>query len=268
MRQFEQRLASNPMIINSKELHARAVASGKILADVLYKLGKMTKPGVSSVEIDTAARTLIAKAGATPVFLHYQPEGEKRPYPAAICLSVNDMVVHGIPNEEPFTIEDGDIVSIDCGVLYDGIVTDATLTVIAGKARKEDKALLSAAEEALALAAKMAKTGTRVGDISNAIGQVAKKHGFGVPVELGGHGVGLYLHEDPFIGNTGSKGTGPMLKEGEMIAIEPIFTAGHPTLRFDNKKGYECRTRDGSRAVQVEHTIIVGKKEGEIVTKR
>lgn len=254
------------MIIKDAATRARAHASGKILAKVLRELGDMTTPGVSSLTLEEKAQELIASYGATPVFFRYQPEGEKRPYPAAICLSVNDMVVHGIPNESPFTIHEGDIVSIDCGVIYDGIVTDATVTVIAGTPDPEDQKLLDAAEEALAIAIKTAQTGARVGDVSAAIAAVAKKYGFGVPIELGGHGVGMRLHEDPFIANVGTPGTGPMLEEGQMIAIEPIFTRGYPTLIFDEQKGYECRTRDHSNAVQVEHTVIVGKDGGEVVT--
>jgi len=254
------------MIINSKELRARAHASGKILARVLHELGKMAVPGVTSLEMDTKARELIKNAGAIPVFLNYQPDGEKHPYPAAICLSVNDMVVHGIPTIRPLTIKEGDIVSIDCGVVFDGIVTDATTTVIAGKADPKDAALVSAVEEALASAVKVAKTGARVGDVSAAIEAVAKKYGYGVPTMFGGHGVGNRLHEDPFIGNTGSPGTGQMLREGEMIAIEPIFTAGKPHVIFNEKDGYEARTKDHSRSAEAEHTVIVGEEGGEVVT--
>lgn len=255
------------MIIKTKEESARAHASGKLLAGVLDTLVSATKPGISSMELDTLARKLISDAGAKPVFLNYRPDGEPRPYPAAICLSVNDMVVHGIPNEVPFTVHDGDVVSIDCGVLYEGIITDATRTVIAGVAKKEDQELLAAAEEALVAAVGAAKTGAHVGDISSAIEVVAKKYGFGVPRELGGHGVGARLHEDPFIANWGTPGTGPVLEEGLMIAIEPIFTAGKPQLDWDDTHGYECRSRDGSNAVQVEHTVIVGPDSGEVVTK-
>ena len=255
------------MIVHNETERARVRASGKILAEVLEKVAAATVPGVTSLELNDLADKLIREAGATPVFLHYQPEGEPRPYPASICLSVNDMVVHGIPNEHPFTINDGDIVSIDSGVVFDGIVTDATKTVIAGKADAKDAELLAAAYEALALAIKTAKTGARVGDISAAIEGVAKKHKFGVPVMFGGHGVGTRLHEDPFIANVGTRGSGPMLEEGLVIAIEPIFTAGKPFISFNDKEGFEARTRDHSRAVQVEHTVIVGKDGGEAVTQ-
>lgn len=255
------------MIITDEATRARAKESGKRLATVLAELKARTKPGVSSRELDDAARELIKAAGAEPVFLGYRAEGERRSYPAAICLSVNDMVVHGIPNEDEFVIEDGDVVSIDCGIIYDGVVTDSTVTVIAGTAKEEDARLLAAAIEALAAAVAAAKVGNRVGDISSAIEAVAKKYGVGVPTELGGHGLGNKLHEDPFIPNVGKRGAGAELHEGEMLAIEPIFTAGNPRLVFDDEKGYECRTKDGSRAVQVEHTVIVGKDGGEILTK-
>lgn len=255
------------MIITDDEIRARVRESGRRLARVLQALKERTQPGVTSSELDTLARSLIKEAGGEPVFLGYQPEGERRPYPAAICLSVNDMVVHGIPNEGEITIADGDVVSIDCGIVHDGVVTDATVTVIAGRARPEDAELLAAAIEALAAAVRAAKAGARVGDISAAIEAVAKAHGVGVPLELGGHGLGVRLHEDPFIPNVGTPGTGAELREGEMLAIEPIFTAGSPRLVFDEKRGYECRTRDGSNAVQVEHTIIVGKNGGEVITR-
>lgn len=255
------------MIVTSEKDKQRVHASGRILARVLSALVDSVHPGVSSADLETLARKLIADEGASPVFLNYQPQGEPRPYPAATCISVNDMVVHGIPNEHPFIIEDGDIVSIDCGVVYDGIITDATRTVIAGTPRPEDEKLLAAAKEALAVAVKTAKTGTRVGDVSRAIEEVAKKYGFGVPREVGGHGVGIHLHEDPFVPNWGKSGSGAVLREGQMLAIEPIFTAGGERLIWDDEGGYECRSADGSRAVQEEETIIVGKNGGEIVTK-
>lgn len=255
------------MIVRTEIERARVHASGKILAEVLLKVAAATVPGVSSLELNDLAHSLIEEAGAKPVFLHYQPEGEHRPYPAAICLSVNDTVVHGIPNEHPITIKDGDIVSIDCGVVFDGVITDATRTVIAGKADPKDTEFLAAAEEALDIAIKTAKTGARVGDVSAAIAAVAKKYRYGVPVMFGGHGVGTRLHEEPFIANVGAKGSGPILEEGQVIAIEPIFTRGKPQVVFNEQDGYEARTRDGSRAVQVEHTVIVGKDGGEIVTQ-
>ena len=255
------------MIVKTEKDREALRASGKILAHVLNTLVDSVHPGVSSDELDTLARDLIREAGAEPVFLNYQPEGEPRPYPATICLSVNDMVVHGIPNEHPFLIEDGDVVSIDCGVVLDGYITDATRTVIAGDARPEDEKLFDATKEALAVAIKQAKTGARVGDVSSAIEEVAKKYGYGVPRELGGHGVGVRLHEDPFVPNWGRPGSGPTLEEGQVLAIEPIFTAGDERLLWDDFHGYECHTADGSRAVQEEETIIVGKNGGEVVTR-
>jgi methionyl aminopeptidase len=255
------------MIVRTDIERAKVRASGKILAQVLDEVARATVPGVTSVELNLLTERLIREKGATPIFLNYQPDGENRPYPAVICLSVNDMVVHGIPNEHEFTIADGDIVSIDSGVTFDGVVTDATRTVIAGKADPEDERFLAAAEEALAVAIKTAKTGARVGDVSAAIEAVARKYGYGVPIMFGGHGVGARLHEDPFIANVGKRGTGPVLEEGLVIAIEPIFTRGKPGIIFNEEDGYEARTRDHSRAVQVEHTVIVGKDGGEVVTR-
>jgi methionyl aminopeptidase len=255
------------MIARTESDKAKVRASGKILAEVLDAIAAATVPGVTSLELDTLAQKLIKEKGAKPVFLHYQPEGESRPYPAAICLSVNDMVVHGIPNEHPFTIKDGDIVSIDSGVVFDGVVTDATRTVIAGKADPKDRQFLAAAEEALEAGIAAAKAGNRVGDISAAIEAIARVYGYGVPVMFGGHGVGKKLHEEPFISNWGKSGTGPELEEGLVIAIEPIFTRGKPNIIFNEKDGYEAKTRDHSRAVQVEHTVIVGKDGGEVVTR-
>ena len=244
----------------------RARASGAILARVIDALCKRVMPGVTSQELEDLARELIKEAGAEPAFLGYRPEGESRPFPAAICLSVNDMVVHGIPNEHPFTIEDGDVVSVDCGVVYDGIITDATKTVIAGTPRPEDQMLVQAAEEALEAAVMAAKAGNHVGDIGAAIEAVAKRYGLGVPREVGGHGVGERVHEEPFIANWGKPGSGPELVEGQMIAIEPIFTAGSERLDWDDINGFECHTVDGSRSTEVEHTIIVGREKGEVIT--
>ncbi|HET8581432.1 MAG TPA: type I methionyl aminopeptidase [Candidatus Paceibacterota bacterium] len=254
------------MILRTEEEKQRARASGRALGRVIEGVCRAVRPGVSSQALEDLARELIQEAGAVPAFLGYQPAGEQRPYPAALCLSVNDMVVHGIPNERPFEIENGDVVSVDCGLVLDGIVTDATKTVIAGTPRPEDQMLVQAAEEALTAAVAAARAGNHVGDIGAAIEAVAKRYGLGVPREVGGHGVGIRVHEDPFIANWGTPGAGALLEDGMMVAIEPIFTAGSARLDWDDVNGYECHTHDGSRATEVEHTVIIGSEGGEIVT--
>lgn len=239
---------------------------GRKLGSILARLKEEAKPGVSSAALDAHARELIAQEGGEPAFLGYRPRGAPRAFPAALCVSVNDAIVHGIPNEQPTELQDGDIVSLDLGLVYKGFVTDAAVIALVGNASEEDIRLARAVEEALVAAVKAARTGARTGDIGAAVEAVARKYGYAIPYELGGHGVGGSVHEDPFVPNFGKAGAGPELAEGQVLAIEPMFAAGKGDITSD-PDGYTLRTKDGSRTAQAEHTVIVTPDGGEILTK-
>lgn len=237
--------------------------SGRKLGLILKHLGSMAQPGVSAEDLDRVAREMIKDEGAEPAFLGYKPRGAPRPFPAALCVSVNDAVEHGIPGEQ--VLEDGDIVSLDLGLTYRGYVTDASVLILVGEPHEGDMRLKQAVEEALAKGIAAAKAGNRVGDIGAAVESVAARYGYGIFHELGGHGVGRHVHEDPFIPNFGDRGRGAELKEDMVLAIEPMFAVGAGELVVD-PDGYTLRSRDGSRTGQAEHTIIVTSDGGEIVT--
>ena len=208
---------------------------------------------------------MIRDGGDKPAFLGYTPEGAGRPYPATLCVSINDEVVHGIPNESPKLLKEGDIVSLDLGLTHEGIIVDAAITVAVGAVGEESIKLMRATEEALAAGVEAACPGAHVGDIGHAIQQVIEGAGFAVVKALGGHAVGARVHEEPFIANFGRPGTGELLEEGMVLALEPIASAGSGAVILA-PDGYTYRTRDGSRAAHYEHTILLGKDGARIVT--
>ena len=239
---------------------------GKRHAEILQALAAMVAPGVSTQTLEDEARRMIAEKGDTAAFLGYTPEGERRAFPAALCVSINDEIVHGIPNEGEKVLQEGDLVTLDLGLVHDGLITDAAVSVIVGAGDEKLKRMHQAALEALQAGIDQARPGNTTGDIGYAVQQIAEKHGYGYPLELAGHGVGLTVHEEPLVPNYGTPGTGTRLEEGMVIAIEPMFMLGKGAVKFDND-GYTCRTRDGSIAVHVEHTGLIGKDGAEIRTK-
>jgi methionyl aminopeptidase len=239
---------------------------GKRIAKHLKALAAMVKPGVTTAEIEARALELIKADGDKPSLLGYKPMGARRAYPAATCISINDVMVHGIPNEDVRTIQDGDIVSIDMTLTHRGLMTDATVTVIAGTADPADMRLVNAAKEAIVAGIAEARVGNTTGDIGHAIEQVANKYGYGFPHDLAGHGVGRSVHEEPYVPNYGTPGAGTRLEEGQVIAIEPMFARGKGEVKL-GRDGYTYTTRDGSRAAHVEHTVLVTKNGPEILTK-
>ncbi|MEI8249204.1 MAG: type I methionyl aminopeptidase [Candidatus Taylorbacteria bacterium] len=251
--------------IKTKEDIAILREGGKRHAYILKELAAMTKPGVRTSELNTRAEELIREGGDTPAFLNYQPYGAKRPYPAALCVSVNDEVVHGIPNENDRELKEGDIVSIDLGIVHKGLITDAAVTVPVGKVSLECEQLLEATKEALMTGIKAAKGGRRVGDVSSAIERVGVANGYGIVEDLAGHGVGYEVHEDPYVPNIGDPGIGETLKPGMVIAIEPMFNLGSKKVKLDTD-GYTYRTADGSVSAHFEHTIVITKSGAEILT--
>lgn len=238
---------------------------GKRLAKVVKAVSDMVRPGIATDEIDKAAEQLIRDGGDTPAFLGYAPRGADRGFPGTVCISINEEVVHGIPNEDIRTIEDGDIVSLDCGLVHHGLITDHAVSVIAGEASKEDVELLTATRDSLMAGIAAAKPGKRVGDISAAIEEAARKHSYGIVYELGGHGVGHKVHEEPYIPNLGEAGVGDELVVGMVLAIEPMLTHGTADVKL-LRDGYTFVTRDGSRAAHFEHTIVIGESGSEIIT--
>lgn len=237
---------------------------GKRLSCVLKEVARNTVPGATGSEIDFLARDLIRKGGDEPAFLNYTPDGAKRPYPAALCVSINDNVVHGIPDDVP--LKEGDIVSLDLGITHKGLITDMAVTVPVGKVDKTAANLISSVREALESGINVARAGKRVGDISDAIASVAEKYGFSVVVELGGHGVGHHVHEEPFVPNIGLAGTGPLLEAGMVLALEPIFNEGGASVKIAGD-GYTYKTRDGKRSAHYEKTILITAGAAEILTK-
>jgi len=239
--------------------------SGRRLATVLQEVKKAISPGITTMDLDALAEKLIRAGGDTPPFLNYTPHGARHPFPASLCVSINDEIVHGIPSADR-VIQEGDIVSIDLGLTHKGMVTDAALTVSVGEVSDDVMLLIKETERSLYEGIKAAKGGARIGDIGAAIEHVAYKHDYGVVREMGGHGVGHAVHEEPYVPNYGRKGTGPILKPGMVLALEPMFTLGSEEIRL-MPDGYTIITKDGSLAAHFEHTIVITDGGPEIVTK-
>jgi len=239
---------------------------GQRLALILDILAKNTKPGISTNELNEIAVSLIKERGDTSAFLHYKPEGAKRKYPAALCVSINDEIVHGVSNESPAIIKDGDVVSIDLGLTHKGLITDSAITVGVGNISKEDSKLIKVTQEALSAGIKNAKAGGNVGDIGYSIEAVANRNGFKVVEGLCGHGVGYKVHEDPYVPNYGTLGDGIVLEEGMVIAIEPMLTNGTGKIIL-GKDGFTFKTKDKTRSAHFEHTVAIRKNGPVILTK-
>jgi methionyl aminopeptidase len=255
------------MIVRTPEEREGIVESGRRLGAVLEALAKKVAPGVSTQELEDLAVSLIRAGGDEPAFLGYTPDGANRPFPAGLCLSINDEVVHGIPNELPKILKEGDIVGLDLGLIHKGFVSDSAVTVPVGKVSAEATKLLHATENALALAIAAAKVGGRTGDISNAVEEAYKGTGFSVVRVLGGHGVGAHVHEEPFIANVGHPGTGEEIVHGMVLALEPIANAGKAAIVLA-PDGYTYRSKDGSLSAHFEHTILIEDSGTTVLTRR
>jgi methionyl aminopeptidase len=253
------------MIVTNDTERENLIEAGKRLAAVLTALRAKVAPGVSAEELDDLAEQLIREGGDEPSFLGYKPEGAHRAYPASLCVSINDEVVHGIPNESVKILKDGDIVGLDLGLTHKGIIVDAAITVPVGVVSDEAKKLIHATSAALSAGIAKAVLGNRLGDISHAIQEKIEHAGFTIVKELGGHGVGDTVHDEPFIPNFGHVGTGPELVEGMVLALEPIASAGKAAVAFA-PDGYTYRTKDGSRSAHFEHTILIEKGGARIIT--
>ena len=239
---------------------------GKRLAFILAEVAKAVKAGVSTIDLDNLARQLAEDGGDKPAFLNYKPGGAKRPYPAAICVSINDEIVHGIPNENPKIIKDGDIVSLDMGLNHKGLFTDSAVTVGVGSLDEAGKNLIETTKQSLYEGIKAIKEGNHIRDISYAIEKFVRPKRLGIVEELCGHGVGYKVHEDPYVPNYCLEDKGEKLKAGMVIAIEPMLNEGSKKIKLADD-GWTYRTADGSRSAHFEHTIVVTKNGAEILTE-
>jgi len=247
------------MIIIKTEEEIKIIAEGgKILATVIKELEKMAKPGVTTLELDRAAEALILSMGGKPGFKNYGG------FPYSLCVSVNEDIVHGYPSN--YALKDGDIISLDLGVVYKGFNTDMAITVPVGNVSFEAKRLINVAKKSLRLGIKKAKVGNTIGDIGNTIQRFVEDQGFGVVRELCGHGIGKKLHEDPQIPNYGKRGSGDKIVEGMVICIEPMVTMGDYNIK-KSKDGYGYATKDNSLAAHFEHTIAITKKGSRVLTE-
>lgn len=236
------------------ELMARA---GDVLAGVVDELKRATRPGVRTIELDRLAEQRIRAAGARPGFLGYQD------YPNTICISINDEVVHGIPGRR--VIRDGDLVSLDLGLVLDGFWADMGCTVMVGKVTPEAAKLVRVTEEALKLGIAAARPGNRLYDISAAVQQHVESNGFSVVRQFVGHGIGRNMHEDPQLPNFGRPGTGAELRPGMTLAIEPMVNAGGYDVRIE-PDGWTVKTVDGSLSAYFEHTVAVTAEGPRVLT--
>jgi len=237
---------------------------GKKLAAVLNILKRETRVGVTPKELDALAEKLIIDSGGVPSFKGYNVSKDQRPYPATICVSVNDEVVHGLPSDKK--LQEGDIVGLDIGMKYKNLFTDMAETVIIGRTDEVGEKLVRITKEALDLAISMMRPGLKTGDLGEAVQKFIEGNGFGVVRELVGHGVGYKVHEDPQIPNWGKKGEGVTLEENMVIAIEPMVTEGGCEI-YLAPDGWTWKTKDKKRAAHFEHTMVIHKNGAEVLTK-
>ncbi len=241
--------------------------AGSLLARLLKELAKEAVAGNSTLDIDDRAMELCEEWGVEPVLLGYHPSFADYPYPAAVCVSVNNCVQHGIPSPD-VVLKDGDVVNIDMSIAYEGMIVDSGITVGVGEISAEARSLLATTQEALAIGIKAAKPGNRIGDISAAIQQFVESRGLSVVEVLCGHGVGYAVHEEPTIPNFGKAGTGPLIEVGHVYAIEPIVNIGSAEVYFDDEgDGYSVYTKDGSWSAHFEHSVAITEAGPVILTR-
>ena len=266
--------------IKTEEEIKTLAEGGKKLGGILREVAKAVRPGISTKDLDDLAERLILASGGEPSFKGYNPYGAKAAYPSALCVSVNDEVVHAIPHRKRI-LKEGDVVGLDIGMWYPArsaetqnpklkiqrpMATDTAVTVGVGEISKTAEKLIRVTREALDLGIKEVCVGARIGDIVAAIQAHIERHGFGVVGDLAGHGVGYKVHEDPYVPNYGNRGEGLVLKEGMVLAIEPMATEGTYKVVLD-KDEWCFRTADGRLAAHFEHTVAVTKHGCEVLTK-
>jgi methionyl aminopeptidase len=240
--------------------------SGRRLSSVLKQVSKEVKQGITVDSLNALSEKLIKEMGDIPAFLNYQPEGANRPYPASLCVSINDEIVHGVSKGNKRLLKEGDIVGLDLGIIHKGLVTDMAITVGVGQIDKKAQELIDTTKQALYAGIDAARAGNKLGDISHAIEKASQKSKYGITRELGGHGVGHKVHQEPYISNIGEPGKGIELKSGMVLALEPMLAEGSQYVILD-EDGYTFKTADGSRSAHFEHTILITEGEAEILTK-
>ena len=239
--------------------------ASKIASQTQKKVEELIRPGISTIELDKVAEKFIRDNGAIPAQKNY-PHYEKgvAPFPATLCISINDVVIHGIPSKR-IILNEGDIVSVDLVVLKNGFHGDCARTYIVGKTSPEAKKLVDITKQAFYEGIKFAKSGNRIGDISHAIGEFVNKNGYSVVREFEGHGIGRQMHEEPEVPNFGKAGKGARLVPGMTIAVEPMVIMGKPDI-YQLDDGWTIVTEDGSLSAHYENTILITEKEPEILT--
>lgn len=245
------------IIRKSKSEIERMRIAGGIVAAVLKRLSEMAEPGVTTLDLDREAERMITGAGAYPTFKGYHG------FPRSICASINDEVVHGIPSKRK--LREGDIISIDCGATYMGYVGDAAVTVPVGRVSEPVKRLLEATQRSLDRAIEKCRIGNRLGDVCNAVQAYVEPLGFSVVKNYCGHGVGRAMHEEPQVPNYGKPGTGPVLREGLVLAIEPMINLGHEDVKVLSD-GWTVITMDGQPSAHFEHTVAITQDGPQILT--
>jgi methionyl aminopeptidase len=238
----------------------RMRAASALVAQVLSELRELVRPGVTTAELDANAEATILSAGATPAFKGYHG------YPATLCISINEEVIHGIPSARR-ALNDGDVVSVDVGAVLDGFVGDSAVTFAVGAVSERASELLQVTQEALYRAIAQMKVGGRVSDIGHAVQKHVEAHGFSVVREFVGHGIGTAMHEEPQVANYGPPGRGPRLAEGMVLAIEPMVNVGKPAVKVLDD-GWTAVTRDGSVSAHFEHTVALTAEGPLVLTAR
>ena len=251
------------LIKTEKEIQAMR-EGGKILAKILEEVAKKVAPGVTTAFLNKEAIRLISAYGARPSFLGYRPKGAPSPYPAALCTSVNDEIVHSIPSKRK--LNEGDIIGLDLGIWYKDMCVDAALTAGVGKISAGARELIETAEQSLREGIATVKNGAKIGDIGHAISDYVEKRGFSVIRDLAGHGVGRGPHEDPMILNFGAKGKGQAIASGMTLAIEPMIAEGDWHIKTV-ADGWTLKTLDGKLSAHFEHTVLVTDEGCEILTQ-
>ena len=246
-------------LIKSREELEIMRKAGRELAAIRDRIAGMVRPGVTTLELDTAVRRMIQRVDATPAFLNY------RGYPGTICTSINEEVVHGIPSEKR-RLNEGDLISIDIGLVYHGFYSDTAITVPVGNVRVEIARLIAVTRECLDRAIQAAVVGNRLGDVSSAVQGLAEAEGFSVVRDYSGHGIGRELHEEPQIRNYGTPGTGMRLRAGMVFALEPMLNLGVKETKLQ-RDGWTVVTADGKPSAHFEHTIALTPEGAEILTK-
>lgn len=253
------------VIIKTKQEIQDMRECGKRHAEILHHIATLVRPGISTWELDQIAERMIMEYGDIPAFKGYRPDGADRPYPASLITSINYEVVHGIPNKKTF-LKEGDIISLDLGIKHNNVFTDSAITIPVGTVSKECNELLMITEEALQVGIDAAQPGNTTGDIGFAIQSFINKR-YGIVEGFAGHGVGRFIHEDPYIPNYGKSGEGERLVPGMTIAIEPMLNLGTKHVKILSD-GYTVVTKDGKPSAHFEHTVLITETGNEILTQK